>query len=163
MSYQSNILSGIEKILIYLLLFVVVACSNANVFIQTDGTKSPPMSQFIQALQEKDTHRFLLFFSTSTPFSHVSTITNPPVSIKVQFQELKADLEDQKGLYEALFDADGDDCFRDWAEGTDETDWVETKSGRFVRLQVEGKDMVYVEWRKEGKHWVIVTIAEPAA
>ncbi|MBI1898143.1 MAG: hypothetical protein HYZ57_02830 [Acidobacteria bacterium] len=121
------------------------------------------MAKFVEALQKKDREAFLALFSRTTPWEYVGTITDPPQVTKVEFNDLKSDLENRRGWYESLFDAGGDDCFRDWVAGSDASAWVRAKSGnRFVRQQVGGKDTVYVEWRKEGDAWVVAAIAEPS-
>ena len=163
MSQDLNASRTAGRVLLCLCLLATAACGGPVASTQSTATKSPPMTRFIQALQKKDTRTFLSFFSTTVAWNYVSTITDPPMSTKIQFKELKADLEGKKGWYESLFDAGGDDCFRDWVMGTDGSNWVEKRPCRFVRQQVEGKDTVYVEWRKEGNRWVVATIAEPAA
>ena len=120
------------------------------------------MAAFIRALQQKDRETFLSFFPTSGPWYYMSTITQPPSVTSVEPAVMKADFEQRRGMYEALFDADGDDSFRDWVMNAEVSAWVESAPGRFVRQKMSGRDSVYVEWQREGDRWVVRTIAEPA-
>jgi hypothetical protein len=121
------------------------------------------MDSFLSALRNRDVAGFLSHFPKSATWDYIGTITDPPQVTRVAFTELESDLVNKKAWYEALFDAGGDDCFRDWAVNFEDSAWTETRPGRFVLRQTDGRDSVYVEWRNEAHRWVVSAIAEPAA
>ena len=142
---------------------VLAGCGQSIPRKEAVSTGPPPMARFVDALRKQDREAFLSFFSKTNPWSYVSTITDPPQVTKIDFAQLQSDFNNRKGWYESLFDAHGDDCFRDWVVDSDMSAWAERQPNRFVRQQVDGKDTVYVEWRKEGDLWVVAVIAEPSA
>jgi len=127
------------------------------------ATDKPPMDAFLDAIREKDRQKLLAFFSTTQPFRYVGTITNPPQVTEITFSQLQQDLERQAGWYDSLLGVEGEDSFRDWTTGDDGRRWTAAAGNRYVRWQADGKDSVYVEWRREGDRWVISAIAEPSA
>jgi hypothetical protein len=121
------------------------------------------MDRFIAALQQQDVEAFLALFSTGQTWAYTGTLTETPRVDAVTYARLDADLHARQGLWEALFDAEGDDCFRDWVEGTGPEAWMETTPNRFVRERIDGREAVYVEWRQEGGRWFVAAIGDPAA
>jgi hypothetical protein len=121
------------------------------------------MDAFLDAIRQKDRQKLLTFFSTTRPFRYVGTITEPPLVAEVSFEQLRQDLERQGGWYDSLLGVDGEDSFRDWTTGDDSRGWNAAAGNRYVRMQADGKDSVYVEWQREGRRWVISAIAEPSA
>lgn len=138
-------------------------CDPATTTAQDTGNSTPPMPAFIETLRNRDTTRFLSFFSRTQSWRYISTLDAPPMVSEVMYAELESDLRARTGWYETLFDNDGDDCFRDWFEGPEGSNWKQTSPTRFVRRTTNGQDRVYVEWQREGSRWVIQTIAEPSA
>jgi hypothetical protein len=122
------------------------------------------MQRFVDALRAQDTEAFLALFSHSTPWRYVGTISEPRKATSITYEELAKDLRSRSGWYESLFDAHGDDCFRDHVLATKGNPWIHATPLKFVPPGGHGEGRVYVTWRNEGPgRWVIDEIAEPSA
>ena len=120
------------------------------------------MSHFVNALRKKDSAAFLKLFSRSAPFHDVTTITDPAGDTLIDYATLAHDLKAKEGLYESLFDADGDSCYRDHVVDSQGKPWRWVGDGTFVPPDSDDRS-VYVRWRKEQNHYVVDIIAEPSA
>jgi hypothetical protein len=124
------------------------------------------MALFVASLRAKDTDRFLLLFSRKKPFRMRNTLQGPSstasISYKILAKELTRKSQDE-GLYSVLFDAGPDDSFRQYVDNAPDAAWRWIGGTRFVPSYEDASSKVYVTWRKEGKRWVVDTIAAPEA
>ena len=122
------------------------------------------MEKFTDVLRRRDVDGFLMLFSPSSPWTYVGTLTDPHETTRITYEDLARDLRNRSGWYETLFDARGDDCFRDHVTATKGKPWRRVGSARFVPPDDRGDGRVYVSWRSEGAgRWVVDEIGEPSA
>lgn len=120
------------------------------------------MAAWVQALRDNDTAAFLGFFSETKPWRYLSTLPGEKHADVVSFQQLKSDLAKKRGWFEVLFDAGGDDVFRDHVLNDGGRPWCRWLLG-FSPPDSDSRDDVFVRWRNEDGKWVIDVIAEPSS
>lgn len=121
------------------------------------------MAAFLHALRDKDIGGLPDFFPSEGDWIYLGTITDPPRSSTVDRQQLSADFLAREGWYVVLVDADGDDCFCDYADITEGEPWVRLDDTAFEPPGDIGGGLVYVRWRLQGRRWVIDALAEPTS
>lgn len=121
------------------------------------------MSVFVASLNAKDVPSFLTLFSPKGSWRYSGTLTKPSQITVIPFADLARDLKAKKGWYEVLFDAGGDDCFRDHIVNTEAKPWEKRGERTFYPPGSEPDALVHVRWRNENGTWVIDEIAEPAS
>lgn len=120
------------------------------------------MDRFTASLRDKDTDRFLSLFSRKRVWYEINTLEGNRYKVKVTYKKLKKDLESNSGIYMALFDADGDDCLRDYTVAPYEKPWRWTGDNTFSPPDADEKS-IWIKWRFEKEHWVVDEIAQQSA
>ena len=113
------------------------------------------MGLFLKALKNRDTEAFLHLFSKSKPWIYIGTITDPHQVSLVEYAELAEDLRNRSGWYEILFDAGGDDCFRDYVMISEDKPWNRRSETTFFPPDIDPDSLVYVKWKSENDKWII--------
>lgn len=121
------------------------------------------MAAFLDVLRAKDVDRLPEYFPPGGEWRYAGTISDPPQISVVVHGQLEADLSAREGWYVVLVDADGDDCFCDYADLTRGEPWVRRDDTTFEPPGNIGGGLVYVRWRLSGGRWVVDTIAEPSS
>lgn len=156
-----------RDLIIILAVTLVVACSaegGSEANASDDAALAGAMQKFVIALRDKDIEGFADLFPRQSRWTYIGTITDPVQTSEYSHGALLNDLRQQTGLYESLYDADGDDTFRDYVMMTDGKPWIRSGENRFSPPGLpDMATSVFVRWRREGQRWVVDAIAEPAS
>jgi hypothetical protein len=120
------------------------------------------MDRFVVSLRSRDTKSFLGAFSLDKVWYDVNTLEGNQAKVSVTYKKLKRDLDSKTGFYTTIFDAEGDDCLRDYTMSPYDSPWKMTGPNTFSPPNADEKS-VWVRWRTEKGRWVVDAIAQPSA
>ena len=120
------------------------------------------MAGTLQSLRDKQVDRFLACYSKSTPSFYRSTLTRPVRTEAIAYQRLESDLRAKTGWYEVLFDAGGDDVFRDRVLDDGGKAW-KRHGVTFTPPYPHAAGSVSVRWRREREAWVVDRVSDSSA
>jgi hypothetical protein len=120
------------------------------------------VDRFTASLRDKNTDHFMSLFSRERVWYDVNTLEGNRYKVKVTYQKLKEDIESKTGLYTALFDADGDDCLRDYTVTPYDKPWRWIGNNTFSPPDADERS-IWIKWRFEKGRWVVDAIAQQSA
>jgi hypothetical protein len=135
---------------------------------RTDIPGGPPkdlriaMDRLEESLRSKNTTSFLSHFSRKRDWYDINTLDGNRKKTKISYARLKRELLSKTGLYTTLFDADGDDCLRDYTVGPYSRPWRWLGNNKFAPPNSDERAF-WIAWRIEDGRWMVDAIAQPSA